>query len=1136
MGALSGLAFAPTIANAQLFSLEREAVGLVVDETRDKLLIATVGGEIQRFDLQTQSFLPKVTLGGGIAALAIDPVSGSLYTGQTLPYDVISRRVRGPYGGFDPADPGPPGIIHRIDLDSLSIENITYQRTANEGGIFNLAFGKNGQSFIGTSALSVNTVRLLPSGLAPLRGLDGRSGQITIIAPAPNDNEIRFSSEVLADKGGNFVLVKDNRTVPCSTCGLATSSPRRRTEAYHEYRIFDVDQEAFVTQYSVANTPDLPNLSINRSAIIAPESLIVTADDGSLVFYDFDFSPVRTIENAYVSFGDLTTSSDGETLYLLDAYTQTISGIDIRTGDYIFNVVSRLENISSFGFPNTFLEVDSSEENLFVASQNSLDLINLSTYQPFCDFISPGNGAEIICSQETLRSFRTVFDDVSVTVTPNAKFVRGASTSFDFFGENASLTNEGEVQGSINYSNGNNTLVNRAVIEGNAIRFGAGDDFVLNEEGALIATSISVGDGRNKIVNNGEMRGWIYFSTNPGDDTLINRGELLVNNGSLAFGFGDDFFANEGSGVFTQTIYLGPGDDGAARVGNAIIDKDIFGGEGLDTAYFNQASGRLDASFFHEFEYIDVSAFDQAIIDDDAQISTSFTDLFIREGVTAIETNLMLDVTILENGILGGNGTVTGDITNLGSISPGSSIGTLTINGDLTLSPSSVLEIEFDGSDNDFLIVNGDLQNNGGTLLLTPLSMAPTSITSFEFLNADSISGDFSEITFNGFTGFADVMSDGAGNLSVQITPQIAPSSQGNAGAVAGYLNDLIIEGALAGASEDVLGALFALSSSEAALENALLSLQPEAFALSAAIGVEQSLLMTDLVRNRLSNVSSPKDGRYFWLSGVSNFARYQGDIAGRGTSSSKLNTNGVIGGVEIIRGKTMAGLYGGVLNSEQQLRAQDVETTQDGFVFGAYSAWTKDALETGVSISYTIGEAETKRSLPLLGDLLVSGYDLDTFNAQMQSRYKLPITNFNIAATGGISYIRTNRNRALEVGGATALDVTSETENFVYLDLGTDVSRDIDFPGGGVIRAKGFAGWRYEALGHDVDATANLIGISGMGFEGTAAKFDRSRLIMGGDLVAEIAPGVEAFAAYHGDFGKNYSNNRVSGGITVRF
>lgn len=88
-------------------------------------------------------------------------------------------------------------------------------------------------------------------------------------------------------------------------------------------------------------------------------------------------------------------------------------------------------------------------------------------------------------------------------------------------------------------------------------------------------------------------------------------------------------------------------------------------------------------------------------------------------------------VTVATNGVLGGIGTIGGPVTVLagGSIAPGNSIGTLTINNNLTLAGNLNVEINKSASPNsDQVSVSGTLNNTGtGTVTVTNLgpSLAP---------------------------------------------------------------------------------------------------------------------------------------------------------------------------------------------------------------------------------------------------------------------------------------------------------------------------------------------------------------------------------------------------------------------------
>ncbi|NLE61348.1 MAG: hypothetical protein GX616_23615, partial [Planctomycetes bacterium] len=101
--------------------------------------------------------------------------------------------------------------------------------------------------------------------------------------------------------------------------------------------------------------------------------------------------------------------------------------------------------------------------------------------------------------------------------------------------------------------------------------------------------------------------------------------------------------------------------------------------------------------------------------------------------VIDVQTNATFNVsavtggfTLVDGQTLMGNGTVTGGVLAAdGSlIEPGASIGTLTVNGNLDL--SGTLLVEYDGATIDKLVVNGDLDLGDGAFAFSPFGAALT--------------------------------------------------------------------------------------------------------------------------------------------------------------------------------------------------------------------------------------------------------------------------------------------------------------------------------------------------------------------------------------------------------------------------
>ena len=101
-------------------------------------------------------------------------------------------------------------------------------------------------------------------------------------------------------------------------------------------------------------------------------------------------------------------------------------------------------------------------------------------------------------------------------------------------------------------------------------------------------------------------------------------------------------------------------------------------------------------------------------------------------------------VRIWPTGTLVGEGRLVSDsVLNSGTIKPGNSIGTLTIEGNLTMQPGSTYEVEIDNSGNsDLLSVTGNLDINGGTVKAASTETV-TGTKQYTIINAGNITGAF---------------------------------------------------------------------------------------------------------------------------------------------------------------------------------------------------------------------------------------------------------------------------------------------------------------------------------------------------------------------------------------------------------
>jgi autotransporter-associated beta strand protein len=121
----------------------------------------------------------------------------------------------------------------------------------------------------------------------------------------------------------------------------------------------------------------------------------------------------------------------------------------------------------------------------------------------------------------------------------------------------------------------------------------------------------------------------------------------------------------------------------------------------------------------------------------------------VSNGTLLVNGQIDVGGVTVTGGVLGGSGTILGDVNNQsgGTLSPGNSIGTLTINGTLTLQAGSTVAMQLDASAHTNDAVAGLTSvTYDGTLQLTNLAGTLTNTASFQLFSASSYNGAFASL------------------------------------------------------------------------------------------------------------------------------------------------------------------------------------------------------------------------------------------------------------------------------------------------------------------------------------------------------------------------------------------------------
>jgi subtilase-type serine protease len=293
-----------------------------------------------------------------------------------------------------------------------------------------------------------------------------------------------------------------------------------------------------------------------------------------------------------------------------------------------------------------------------------------------------------------------------------------------------------------------------------------------------------------------------------------------------------------------------------------------------------------------------------------------------------------------------GTGIISKDLTINGAVRPGNSIGTLFLVGAHTFTNGSSLEIEFDPSTSDLVDITGTLAIQPGAILtLIPDQGSYASFTSYPIVQTTGgVTGTFTAIV-NPLPLFqpAVVYTPLDVFLELTVLPFAVVVPKGNAGQVAKCL-DALSATSCSNLSQ-VIDSLQMLTSEEA-LVNALLQMQPSAFTSLSVVQENAMLYLTDAIDQRMELdvdtccpsvfVQNQKLTAWITALGAHTSQENQGQEPGY-----RANSPGLITGVDAQFGSMFkAGTALGYTHSHLHWRQNRGESNMQTFYWSLYGKW----------------------------------------------------------------------------------------------------------------------------------------------------------------------------------------------------
>ncbi len=611
-----------------------------------------------------------------------------------------------------------------------------------------------------------------------------------------------------------------------------------------------------------------------------------------------------------------------------------------------------------------------------------------------------------------------------------------------------------------------------------------------------------------------------------GNNSLVNLGTI---NGALSFAGGTNSFVNQGS--ILGPVTLGGGSNSFTIGAGSSVSGPVIANGGDDLLIL--ATGGTDAAP-RELRLDGFTGFERTRQDSGTlALSGDFTtgELTVAGGRFIGRTGSVLNapsIMVNQGATFGSAGTVNGNIAVQGTLSPGSSPGTMIVNGNVALAGSSTTLFEMTPTVSDALIVNGSLSIAPGATLRITGNRPLTPGVTYELITTTSgIVGSFTTIDkASTVVGFVR-----QGNRSIDLLGQfvLGTGASGQVTQTVDYLNGLLIAGT---ATSGILAAAPSLLLADGSVNQAAVArLNGEAYASASQIGIENGLAIAAALRTASTSMQDGEAGLFTFGQALGGWRRLPGD-ASLGTSRANVSTYGALAGMGFGNEDASIGAFVGYIDARQQIAGLQARTEADGMLAGVIAQGAAGGFQIAASLSYDGSKADTDRTL-FGGSKVGSHYRLRSWTADLSLGHAFALDqNWSIAPEIGVTHISSRRGGANESGDAVwSLDVEARRTKATFLRGALEMRGSIEAQ----ISPWLSAGVMHQLSGRRTFATAAYASVAD---GSTVAGVGRSNTLatVGAGASLKVSPNAALFFGANSEFGAESSGQSGTAGLRLRF
>lgn len=488
-----------------------------------------------------------------------------------------------------------------------------------------------------------------------------------------------------------------------------------------------------------------------------------------------------------------------------------------------------------------------------------------------------------------------------------------------------------------------------------------------------------------------------------------------------------------------------------------------------------------------------------------------------------------------------GSWTVAGNLTNDGTIAPGTTVGTITVGGNFVASDSSVYEVEINAyGNNDIITIAGTATLGGHVSLITQGQESGFTVNHrYTILSAQ---GGFNGTTYDGLVNWngsspfiyvAPTLSYDLQNVYLTLARNnVLISSAGetpNERAVGRALD----YGGLSGN----FGRALLLQTNQKAVKSLLSQLTGEAHQSLLSALQQSSSHTRDAINDRLRDAFA-EDGPVVWSRAINTNSTTKSypEYSSLQQNSTALFVGADTTIVEDIR----AGIMAGISNTDFNVDALGSSAHSNSYHIGAYGSWNYEDWRLSLGSAYSWHNISMKRSFSIFDtpQTLESEYRADSFQVFSEVGYKIKWNAITVEPFGGVAYIQTNRDSFNEdaYNSTFAVNLNGEQSSMrnTISSLGIRLQSEWQLENAMQLELYVTPEWRHSFGNQNARSLFSFNNSNS--FEISGLPITRDVFAIDNALMLSLNEAVSLSVSYNGQFGKGFVENSIKGLFKIKF